>query len=225
MMKLCNTAFLALALAIFTTGCGVRPGMQGGSKPEVSEVGSVSVVATETPTGKGDTTSFGDPEEPEIEKVDEYTVRPGDSLWKIARKSGVYGSGWLYPLIVKSNKSKIKDPKDLKIGATLRIPRGLSKADFEIAREETMAGTYDSATGYDSVSSTSLSLGGAAHLSPTAKPSPAMVAKKAISPPAKKSGWGRRMARSVPIGVSLAWVLWFLHRRRQAKLDPEPEDK
>ena len=222
-----DTVFLVLALAVFSNGCGMKPGMQGGPKAETSEIGSVQVVATETPTGQGDTTSFN-PSDEEVEKVGVYRVKRGDSLWRIASRSKVYGSGWLYPLLVKSNKSKIKDPKDLKIGSTLIVPRDLSKADYEMAREDTMAGTYDTASGYDdvSVSAQTLTATSAVSLSPTVKPSPTLVVKKVLTPPVvKKKKTGRVVALLVALGVVLTWFVIRSRRRKKEEQDPEPEVK
>jgi uncharacterized YkwD family protein len=49
--------------------------------------------------------------------VDQYTVKPGDSLWKIAQK---YHVGW--PEIWQANRSKIKDPRLIYPGQVLTIP-------------------------------------------------------------------------------------------------------
>ncbi|GAW29589.1 LysM peptidoglycan-binding domain-containing protein, partial [Carboxydocella sp. ULO1] len=49
-----------------------------------------------------------------------YTVKPGDSLWKIAKK--VLGDGSRWREIYNKNKSVIgKDPNKLKPGQILRI--------------------------------------------------------------------------------------------------------
>jgi uncharacterized YkwD family protein len=49
--------------------------------------------------------------------VDQYTVQPGDSLWKIAQK---YKIGW--PEIWQANRSKIADPDLIYPGQVLTIP-------------------------------------------------------------------------------------------------------
>jgi uncharacterized YkwD family protein len=49
--------------------------------------------------------------------VDRYTVRPGDSLWKIAQK---YHIGW--PEIYQANRSKISNPALIYPGQVLSIP-------------------------------------------------------------------------------------------------------
>jgi hypothetical protein len=101
-------------------------------------------VSTTEATGQGDTTSFS---ADNVEKVDDYVVRMGDNLWDIAAKASVYHSGWLYPLILKANRSKIKDASRLAIGLELKIPRGLKSSEYEIAREEAMAGVYEGEVG------------------------------------------------------------------------------
>ena len=49
-----------------------------------------------------------------------YTVRKGDSLWKISKK--YYGTPFKWPLIYRANKDKIKDPNRIFPGQVLRIP-------------------------------------------------------------------------------------------------------
>jgi hypothetical protein len=73
-------------------------------------------------------------------KKKSVTVAAGDTLWKIAERKDVYGSGWLYPLIYKANKDLIKNPNQLDAGLKLTIPRNLSKVEEEVAKEEAMTG-------------------------------------------------------------------------------------
>lgn len=53
-----------------------------------------------------------------------YTVRPGDSLWKIAREQ--LGSGNRWGAIYKTNQNSIKDPRLIYPGQTLVIPDNAS---------------------------------------------------------------------------------------------------
>jgi nucleoid-associated protein YgaU len=49
-----------------------------------------------------------------------YEVKPGDTLWKIAKQH--YGDGSLYPEIFKANQDVLTDPDKIKVGQKLRIP-------------------------------------------------------------------------------------------------------
>ena len=49
-----------------------------------------------------------------------YEVKPGDTLWKIAKQH--YGDGSLYPDIFKANQDILTDPDKIKVGQKLRIP-------------------------------------------------------------------------------------------------------
>ncbi|MDD5645325.1 MAG: LysM peptidoglycan-binding domain-containing protein [bacterium] len=56
-------------------------------------------------------------------KQDTYVVKKGDTLWKISGKSEVYGDPTKWQKIFNSNRDKLNDPKDLKPGMVLVIPR------------------------------------------------------------------------------------------------------
>ena len=49
-----------------------------------------------------------------------YTVKSGDSLWKIAKQ--FYGNGSKYNTIYEANKDKLKNPNLIYVGQTLQIP-------------------------------------------------------------------------------------------------------
>jgi len=49
-----------------------------------------------------------------------YTVKKGDTLYSLSRR--FYGDGKLWTRIVDANRDKIKDVKDLPVGAVLVIP-------------------------------------------------------------------------------------------------------
>jgi Putative citrate transport/LysM domain len=60
---------------------------------------------------------------PAAEKAPEtkfYTVRPGDTLWKIAETE--YGHGSKYNKIVEANKPLLSNPGKIRPGQVLRIP-------------------------------------------------------------------------------------------------------
>lgn len=54
-----------------------------------------------------------------------YTVKPGDTLWRIA--TGTLGDGRRWPEIFELNRDKIARPEDLQPGMVLRLPGGDSQ--------------------------------------------------------------------------------------------------
>jgi len=58
---------------------------------------------------------------PAEEETEFYTVKSGDSLWKIAQK--FYGNGNKYQRIFEANKEVIKNPDLIYPGQTLRLPK------------------------------------------------------------------------------------------------------
>ncbi len=48
-------------------------------------------------------------------------VSRGDSLWRISRNT--YGSGELYPLLLRANRSQIQDPDLIYPGQSFVLPR------------------------------------------------------------------------------------------------------
>ena len=71
-------------------------------------------------------------------KLETVTVHAGDSLWSLAQRQDVYGSGYLYPLLLQANKGKIKDPNHLPAGLKLTVPRDVPDPQVEIAKEQAM---------------------------------------------------------------------------------------
>jgi nucleoid-associated protein YgaU len=64
-----------------------------------------------------------------------YTVGEGETLWLIAARANVYADSLLWPLLYKANRDQIKDPAQIFPGQQLSIPRNVSEADKEDARD------------------------------------------------------------------------------------------
>lgn len=63
-----------------------------------------------------------------------YTVSEGETLWTIAARKNIYFDPLLWPLIYKANRDQIKDPRQIFPGQVLNIPRDVSPAEKEDAR-------------------------------------------------------------------------------------------
>jgi len=65
-----------------------------------------------------------------------YVVSEGEALWGIAARRDVYFDPLLWPLIYQANRDQIKDPRQIYPGQILNIPRDLSSAGMDEAREK-----------------------------------------------------------------------------------------
>ncbi|WP_052446151.1 LysM peptidoglycan-binding domain-containing protein [Geoalkalibacter ferrihydriticus] len=68
--------------------------------------------------------------------VSVYDVQFGDTLWLIAARPEVYGDPLLWPLLYKSNRDQIKDPRQVYTGQTLDVPRNVSEREKEEVRAQ-----------------------------------------------------------------------------------------
>ena len=60
------------------------------------------------------------PAEPEASAYQSYTVKPGDTLWSIAKK--FLGSGFRWGELFQLNADLVKNPRMIYVGQTLRVP-------------------------------------------------------------------------------------------------------
>ncbi len=60
------------------------------------------------------------------EAADSYIVQKGDSLWSIAKKPEVYGSATQWRKLFDANRDVLKSPNHVRVGMTLKVPRGAS---------------------------------------------------------------------------------------------------
>ena len=58
------------------------------------------------------------------EAADSYVVQKGDSLWSIAKKPEVYGSAAQWRKLFDANRDVLKSPNHVRVGMTLKVPRG-----------------------------------------------------------------------------------------------------
>lgn len=100
-----------------------RVGVFGGKEPGPNETISVPSPVTEenpvtftmpAPITPTTTTTMG-------QGGENYTVKKGDTLWKIARAK--YGDGSKYKIIEDANKDKISDAAKIKPGMVIFIPK------------------------------------------------------------------------------------------------------
>jgi hypothetical protein len=129
-------------------------------------------------------------------KLDTVTVRDGDSLWSLADRKDVYGSGYLYPLLLQANKAKIKDPNHLPAGLRLTVPRDVPDPQVEIAKEQAMTGELLETEPAAAVKPV------AAMAAPTAAASAPLAAAK--GPHKGRKGWVA-LALVLIVGGAVAW--------------------
>ena len=108
-----------------------QAGVFGGKEPGLNETIPVPNPVTENPpitftapapsTTTNTTTALPPLPSPMEQEGENYTVKKGDTLWKIAKVK--YGDGSKYKVIEEANKDKLPDPARLKIGMVLVIPK------------------------------------------------------------------------------------------------------
>ncbi|PIQ83706.1 MAG: hypothetical protein COV75_06035 [Candidatus Omnitrophica bacterium CG11_big_fil_rev_8_21_14_0_20_63_9] len=69
---------------------------------------------------------------------DAYTVQKGDTLWSIAAKPEVYGNANHWRRIFEANRELLKSPDRVRVGMTLKIPRGSGGEEFPADEDEGM---------------------------------------------------------------------------------------
>jgi nucleoid-associated protein YgaU len=62
-----------------------------------------------------------------------HTVKRGETLPSIAALPEVYNDPGLWPLLYRSNRDQIRDPKHISPGQVLRIPRNVSREEISEA--------------------------------------------------------------------------------------------
>lgn len=84
-----------------------------GQAPDTTETGTVEVSGGPMDSTDGNANDSG-------WSSRTYTVKSGDTLWKISQE--MYGNGSKYPKIFEANKPMLSDPDKIYPGQVLRIP-------------------------------------------------------------------------------------------------------
>lgn len=117
------------SVKVLVESCGIveKAGEEGDKYLSLSflqyKAPSKKYMAVKTPTAtvaKAQTPQASQPSNPTVTKGKTYTVKAGDSLWKIAKQ--FYGNGASYSKISGSNSDKIKNPNLIYPGQVLTIP-------------------------------------------------------------------------------------------------------
>jgi cytochrome c oxidase subunit IV/LysM repeat protein len=95
---------VALSGSAAATGEAGKTAPAGGNTASVATVQNDSAAAAKAPESKF------------------YTLKPGDTLWKVAEAEYGLGHGGKFHLIFEANKSLLSDPRKVHPGQVLRIP-------------------------------------------------------------------------------------------------------
>ena len=68
--------------------------------------------------------------------LNNYLVRKGDSLWRIAAKPSVMGDPFRWPLLFKSNRDQIEDPDIIDVRQDLGYKQSYSRSEIRDAVEK-----------------------------------------------------------------------------------------
>jgi nucleoid-associated protein YgaU len=68
----------------------------------------------------------------------DYSVRRGDNLWNISKKSNVYDDAYMWPRIYRANRDEIKDPDLIYPKQNLAIPFGVASNEHLVERGHTL---------------------------------------------------------------------------------------
>ncbi len=101
-----------------------------------SGTGAGQVESLESGDGQGTIAVGGSSQEAETGPMDSYVVQKGDTLSGIAAKPEIYGKATKWNRLLQANHDLLKgNPKYLRAGMTLKIPRGAA-AEASVSGEE-----------------------------------------------------------------------------------------
>ena len=112
--------------------------------PFTADMADADLLATEPAMEEALAPPAVSPLAPAPGTFEQYTVKKGDSLWKIAKQ--FYGDPYQWRRIYEANRDRLSDPNRVRRGMTLKIPTGGSSA----TRGQTRARTATQAASTES---------------------------------------------------------------------------
>ncbi|MEE4174516.1 MAG: LysM peptidoglycan-binding domain-containing protein [Xanthomonadales bacterium] len=99
-----------------------QPEVEAAPEPAPEDTAETSEIPAEpeAATPAEETPDAAAQDQADTEEGDTYTVKSGDSLWKIAEQA--YGSGAEYMKIFEANRDQLDDPDLIRPGQVLKIP-------------------------------------------------------------------------------------------------------
>jgi len=139
-MKKCSLCTIALILAFvfILSGCSFFKKKSVQVQPEPTSKASQKEKVETKPTPVKVTKPAPSPEEiykANYEKLPtSHTVVKGECLWWIAEYKQIYNDPFMWPLIFKANRDKIKNPDLIYPGQVFEIPREFSLEELKESR-------------------------------------------------------------------------------------------
>ena len=129
-----KVAWIACTIALLTvTGCACKQNPREEESRFVAPAVEEEVKVTKTVSGATARDLF---EKDYAALPTEHTVKKGECLWWIAEYQQVYNDPFMWPLIYKANRDKIKNPDRIFPKQVFSLPRHFSKDDLTGARKQ-----------------------------------------------------------------------------------------
>jgi nucleoid-associated protein YgaU len=136
-----SRSFLPSCFLLFVvlTGCAAPTVSNNFSSPPTAASAADSAATNDHLSSPAEpspaTTAIATQQLPATPHPSTYIVNEGETLWLIAARNEIYADPLLWPLLYKANRDQIKDPAHIFPGQQLNIPRNLSDAEYEKARD------------------------------------------------------------------------------------------
>jgi hypothetical protein len=135
MFKMARWMAVAVLAGFWLAGCAKKENLQPEPTPEASESMAQSTTSTAQTGqgGNGNGSGMAMPTAAPTPSLSRYTVKKGDSLWKISAKQDVLGDPFRWPLLFKANRDQILDPDIIEPSQELGYEAYYSPKDAEEA--------------------------------------------------------------------------------------------